>query len=94
LPDIVANELNSVFLKKFFWKPGEYQAVMSADVEGTRYERRFIFQISEGLSSRLLAAKNELKNCFGIGIPIELPALDSLYVQKGDITNFAPVTVK
>jgi hypothetical protein len=91
LPANVTDRLLEIFRQRFFWKPGKYSAKMSSIVDGKRYERSFTFAVSEDLSGNLSKAREGLSKCFGIGIPLELPDLASLYVQDGTTTNFVQV---
>jgi hypothetical protein len=91
LPEPTTAALSKFFDSNFFWVNGEYEAEVSALIDGTRDKWDFKFVVNRSQSERLKNVGSRLKTCMGIGIPLQLPDLSTLYVNDDAASNAVSV---
>lgn len=88
LPANVTQSMQSFFNIKFFWKSGSYNVHLSGIVENVRYEKNINFSLSGEQSNNINGMSASLGSCTGVGIPVQLPEINSLLVADGIRTNY------
>jgi hypothetical protein len=85
LPDGVSTLLTKTFDRLFFWHPDRYSAKLSMTVDGTEAEKLLTFEVTQPQSSGLKGVRLKLRNCEGIGMPLMLPDLDTIFTDTNSV---------